>query len=303
MFTGYKVGASNLEWDIVTGDETRIYCYDSKTRQQLTVWVFQDEPKPTKEACKKSASQRMIASFFNKTGHMATVSIQRNLTINENSQQPPHHFVFYLRVTYKLDTVELRGTVEEVSNTDGVDDPSYKCYTRIEVDSLNDRHTSRRLTLAGPDNQMAPFGCFLPPTRHPDGTASVWADGVANSKKPCYKIDVEKKYLVSSQAGRIDKLEKQTFIEAQIYIEIVLAANSKKIDIYPLERFSHSKIFPPKASQSSGRRGGDFNRKRSVDEGGFSDRVGLTFVEMLSQSAAYFRTVSKMGSLSSKKCT
>ncbi|GBP06135.1 hypothetical protein EVAR_3520_1 [Eumeta japonica] len=31
MLTRFKKGASNLVWDIVTGDETWIYCYDLKT--------------------------------------------------------------------------------------------------------------------------------------------------------------------------------------------------------------------------------------------------------------------------------
>ncbi|GBP10985.1 hypothetical protein EVAR_5537_1 [Eumeta japonica] len=36
----FKERASNLVWDIVTGDETWIYCYDSKTKQQSIVWVY-----------------------------------------------------------------------------------------------------------------------------------------------------------------------------------------------------------------------------------------------------------------------
>lgn len=48
----------------VTGNETWIYSYDPKTKQQSSVWVFQDEPKLTKAALVKSASKRMIASFL-----------------------------------------------------------------------------------------------------------------------------------------------------------------------------------------------------------------------------------------------
>lgn len=84
MLTRFNEGASNLVWDIVTGDETWIYCYDPKTKQQSSVWVFQDEPKPTKVARVKSASKRMIASFFNKTGHVATVALENRRTVNSD---------------------------------------------------------------------------------------------------------------------------------------------------------------------------------------------------------------------------
>ncbi|GBP34074.1 hypothetical protein EVAR_94087_1 [Eumeta japonica] len=43
----FKGGSSNLKWDIITSDETWIYCYDLKIKHQSTVWVYRDEPKPT----------------------------------------------------------------------------------------------------------------------------------------------------------------------------------------------------------------------------------------------------------------
>ncbi|GBP61114.1 hypothetical protein EVAR_89780_1 [Eumeta japonica] len=57
MLTRFKEGASNLAWDIVTGVEKRIYCYDSKRKQQSSVWVYQDELKPTKVLQERSASK------------------------------------------------------------------------------------------------------------------------------------------------------------------------------------------------------------------------------------------------------
>ncbi|GBP34415.1 DENN domain-containing protein 4C [Eumeta japonica] len=77
----FKKNASNLVWDIVTDEETLIYRYDPKTKQQLTIWVYRDELKPTKVACERSASKRMISSFFNKTGQVATVALE-NCTVN-----------------------------------------------------------------------------------------------------------------------------------------------------------------------------------------------------------------------------
>ncbi|GBP51604.1 hypothetical protein EVAR_42788_1 [Eumeta japonica] len=60
----FKKGASKLVWDIVTGDETWIYCYDPKIKQQSIVWVYRDEPKPTKVAHERISTKRTIASFF-----------------------------------------------------------------------------------------------------------------------------------------------------------------------------------------------------------------------------------------------
>ncbi|GBP47648.1 hypothetical protein EVAR_40044_1 [Eumeta japonica] len=69
---------------VVTVDETSIYCYDSKTKQQSTVCVYRDEPTPIKVERERSASMRMITSFYNKTGHVATVAMQNCVTGNSD---------------------------------------------------------------------------------------------------------------------------------------------------------------------------------------------------------------------------
>ncbi|KAG5325413.1 SETMR methyltransferase, partial [Acromyrmex heyeri] len=48
MLKKFNRGRSNLIYNIVTGDETWIYSYEPESKQQSTVWVFQNEPKPTK---------------------------------------------------------------------------------------------------------------------------------------------------------------------------------------------------------------------------------------------------------------
>lgn len=58
MLTRFNNGASNLKWVIVIDDETCICCYDPKTEQQSTVWVFQNKPKPTKVAREKSSPRK-----------------------------------------------------------------------------------------------------------------------------------------------------------------------------------------------------------------------------------------------------
>lgn len=78
----FNSGNSNLVYDIVTGDETWIYSYEPQTKQQSTVWVFQNEPKPTKVVRSRSVAKKMIACFFNKTGHVATIALEDRRTVN-----------------------------------------------------------------------------------------------------------------------------------------------------------------------------------------------------------------------------
>ncbi|GBP25097.1 hypothetical protein EVAR_19577_1 [Eumeta japonica] len=56
MLTSFKESASDFVWHIVSSNENCIYCYEPKTKQQSTVWVYRDESKPTKVARKTPAS-------------------------------------------------------------------------------------------------------------------------------------------------------------------------------------------------------------------------------------------------------
>ena len=53
----FNRGRSSLVYNIVTGDETWIYSYEPESKQQSTVWVFQNEPKPTKVVRSRSAAK------------------------------------------------------------------------------------------------------------------------------------------------------------------------------------------------------------------------------------------------------
>ena len=77
----YDRGASKDVYKIVTSDESRIYAYDPETKQQSIVWVFEDEPNPTKIVRGRSTS-KLMASFFFKTGHVATVPLEHRRTVN-----------------------------------------------------------------------------------------------------------------------------------------------------------------------------------------------------------------------------
>ena len=59
-------GASKDVYKIVTDDELWIYAYEPETKQQSTVWVFEDEPNPTKVVLGRSTLKQMVACFFGK---------------------------------------------------------------------------------------------------------------------------------------------------------------------------------------------------------------------------------------------
>lgn len=82
MIKKYNRGTSKAVYNIYTGDETWIYAYDPETKQQSTVWVFQDEPNPTKVVRARSTLKQMVACFFGINGHVATVPLENSRTVN-----------------------------------------------------------------------------------------------------------------------------------------------------------------------------------------------------------------------------
>lgn len=77
----FSRGESKHVYDVVSGDESWIYAYDPDSKQQSTVWVFQDEPKPTKVIRSRSTSKKMVASFVAKGGHVATIVLEDRKTV------------------------------------------------------------------------------------------------------------------------------------------------------------------------------------------------------------------------------
>ena len=71
-----------MVYNIVTGDETWIYSYEPESKQQSIVWVFQNEPKPTKVVRSRSAAKQIIAYFFDYTGHVTTVALKDRRNVN-----------------------------------------------------------------------------------------------------------------------------------------------------------------------------------------------------------------------------
>ena len=81
MLRKFDGGRSPRAWDIKTGDETWVYHYDPKTKQQSAVWVFPDENPPVKFKTKRSASKQMIACFFAKFGNVAIILLEDRKTV------------------------------------------------------------------------------------------------------------------------------------------------------------------------------------------------------------------------------
>ena len=82
MLENYDRGVSKGVYKIVTADESWIYAYELDTKQQSTVWAFEDEPYLSKVVRGKSALNQMVACFFSKTGHVGTLPLVNRRIVN-----------------------------------------------------------------------------------------------------------------------------------------------------------------------------------------------------------------------------
>ena len=80
----FEGGRSPRVWNIVLGDETWVYQYDPEMKQQSVVWFFPDENPPVKFKRNRSASKQMIACFFAKIGHIATLPPEDRKTVTSD---------------------------------------------------------------------------------------------------------------------------------------------------------------------------------------------------------------------------
>ncbi len=82
MLRKFDQGHSKLVWEILTGDETWIYQYDPETKVQSSIWIFPMDEPPVKFRRSRSTGKVMVASFFRRGGHVATVELQDRRTVN-----------------------------------------------------------------------------------------------------------------------------------------------------------------------------------------------------------------------------
>jgi len=78
----YMRGKSKLVYNIVTGDESWIYCYETESKRQSAQWTFEGEERPTEDRKLRSVGKKMIANFFSCTGHVATVAQEERRPVN-----------------------------------------------------------------------------------------------------------------------------------------------------------------------------------------------------------------------------
>ena len=81
MLRKFDGGRSPRVWVIVTWDKTWVYQYDLETKQQSAVWGFPDENPHVKFERNRCASKQMIACFFAKFCHVATIPLEDRKTV------------------------------------------------------------------------------------------------------------------------------------------------------------------------------------------------------------------------------
>ncbi|KAF8774406.1 Protein GVQW3 like protein [Argiope bruennichi] len=77
-----KICSRWIPHNLTIAHKKRFVQIGPETKQQSTVWVFQDEPNPTKVARSSSTSKKMIACFFGLTGHIANIALEDRKTVN-----------------------------------------------------------------------------------------------------------------------------------------------------------------------------------------------------------------------------
>ena len=84
MIEKFDEGRSKRVYDICIGDESWIYQYDPETKRQSSIWVFPGEAVPMKFKRSRSFGKQMVASFFSKKGHIASIPLEEQRTVTAN---------------------------------------------------------------------------------------------------------------------------------------------------------------------------------------------------------------------------
>ncbi|GFT08475.1 metabotropic glutamate receptor [Nephila pilipes] len=153
MLEKYIQGTSKAVYNIYTGDESWIYAYEPETKQQSTVWVFQDEAKPTKVVRGRSTSKQMIACFFGINGHVATVALEQRRTVNSEWYTTiclPEAFTVLEQLLSKSEI--CIAVKERLTKDSGVAGDSY--YDSI-VQKLMAKPSARGVIIFGSDQEVA----------------------------------------------------------------------------------------------------------------------------------------------------
>ncbi|XP_029044179.2 histone-lysine N-methyltransferase SETMAR-like [Osmia bicornis bicornis] len=83
MLQRFNKGRSEAVYNIITGDESWIYQYESENKQQSAVWVFSGETPPLKMKRGQSVGKKMLCTFFSANGHIETVTLEDQIVTAE----------------------------------------------------------------------------------------------------------------------------------------------------------------------------------------------------------------------------
>ena len=78
----YDGGALKDVYKIVTCDKSSIYGNELETKQQSTIWAFENKSNPMKVVCGKKQFGANGRLFLRKTGHVATVPLEQRGSVN-----------------------------------------------------------------------------------------------------------------------------------------------------------------------------------------------------------------------------
>ena len=81
MLDKFEGGRSKSVWDIISGDETWVYCFGPETKQQSQQWIAVGQRPPQKFLRSRTVAKQMIAVFVRRTGHVATIRLVTQSTV------------------------------------------------------------------------------------------------------------------------------------------------------------------------------------------------------------------------------
>eukprot|EP00112_Aurelia_sp_Birch-Aquarium-sp1_P019978 Seg5046.1 transcript_id=Seg5046.1/GoldUCD/mRNA.D3Y31 product="Mariner Mos1 transposase" protein_id=Seg5046.1/GoldUCD/D3Y31 len=81
MLERFDGGKSNGVWEIVSGNETWVYCFDPETKQQSQQWIPVGQRPPQKFVRCRTVAKQMIAVFVSRAGHVATIPLVTQRTV------------------------------------------------------------------------------------------------------------------------------------------------------------------------------------------------------------------------------
>ena len=78
----FKLGLSNLVYNIVNGDESLIYAYEHKKKKSIVCLEVANYSRAHKNCSFLQCLKKMIVPFVSKTNHVATMALKDRRTIN-----------------------------------------------------------------------------------------------------------------------------------------------------------------------------------------------------------------------------